>query len=297
MSNNLLYLKNKALKQAKIEHKYKKNVFNLSKKPIKDTKTKEMLPNIIKNINNNQKKEDKKQVDLSIMSGQTVLFQDIHYPRYITNSIISKDKSGVIQNAQKDIQNILKKYEDLSKLIYSQFNKKKTIAVIETVNKEVSDVDVTEIKNKCIDLFKSKINNNLNIDHIYKSLQEIVDQVYPKAGSKEDKILQSKIVNHYYNKNIEETNEMKNFDQCMKGILLNLGVCRHKALLVCFLLDSINIKSMPMITKDESHAYNVIKVNNKCYKIDTHFRNKPKQYDFLDDCILDIQKQFARGEI
>ena len=70
-----------------------------------------MLPNIIKNINNNQKKEDKKQVDLSIMSGQTVLFQDIHYPRYITNSIISKDKSGVIQNAQKDIQNILKKYE------------------------------------------------------------------------------------------------------------------------------------------------------------------------------------------
>ena len=49
MSNNLLYLKNKALKQAKIEHKYKKNVFNLRTKPIKDTKTKEMLPNIIKN--------------------------------------------------------------------------------------------------------------------------------------------------------------------------------------------------------------------------------------------------------
>lgn len=189
--------------------------------------------------------------------------------------IDEKDKTELeetLKNTEKSssekrqaIIKMFRKYQDNPELI-------KTF--LEIINQNTSENDIKKAKQEAWDVFNAYLNNNYRADNVIKALQSTVDTLYKKDNYYSG-LLQDCLVGN----EIEHTQECHDFDDKYIGLVYGLGVCRHMAKLVNYLITSLNQEGIQVCSIDNGeHSWNYLrfkKDDDSSYTyhgVDTYFQ-------------------------
>lgn len=181
--------------------------------------------------------------------------------------VILKSDQLTLQDKKTEIIKMFEQYQGNSDFI-------KTL--LEIINKNTSENDIENAKNKALEAFKDSLKDDYRANNVIKALQETISKFYPKDN---DRVLQDCLVNltnKKSGKNIQGTQECNNFDDKNIGLVYGLGVCRHMAKLVNYLITTLNQERIQTCSIDNGgHAWNYLRFKNgdnnyTYYKVDTY---------------------------
>lgn len=177
---------------------------------------------------------------------------------------ILKSDQLTLQEKKTEIIKMFKQYQGNSDLI-------KTL--LEIINKNTSENDIENAKNKALNAFKDSLKDDYSEQNVINALQSTVDTFYKKDNYYSG-LLQDCLVGN----EIESAPECNNFDDKNIGLVYGLGVCRHMAKLVNYLITSLNkqnIQACSVNDRYHRHAWNYLRFKNgdnnyTYYKVDTY---------------------------
>ncbi|UKI41840.1 MAG: hypothetical protein L6V95_02085 [Candidatus Melainabacteria bacterium] len=106
------------------------------------------------------------------------------------------------------------------------------------INKNTSKEDSEKAKQEALKAFKDSLKGDYSEQNVINTLQETINRFYPKDN---DDCLQDCLVNlKKSEKNIQATKTCYKFDNNNIGLVYGLGVCRHMATLVNYLIKNLN---------------------------------------------------------
>ena len=123
--------------------------------------------------------------------------------------------------------------------------------------------------------FNDSLQKDYSEQNVINALQETINRFYPKDN---DGVLQACLVGN----EIEHTQECHDFDDKYIGLVYGLGVCRHMATLVNYLIKNLNKQNIQACSIDNGgHAWNYLRFKNDngtytYHKVDTYFSNISK---------------------
>lgn len=176
--------------------------------------------------------------------------------------VILKSDEMTLQDKKTEIIKMFKQYQGNSDLI-------KTL--LEIINKNTSENDIENAKNKALEAFKDSLQNDYSEQNVINALQSTVDTFYKKDNYYSG-LLQDCLVGN----EIESAQECNNFDDKNIGLVYGLGVCRHMAKLVNYLITTLNQERIQTCSIDNGgHAWNYLRFKNgdnnyTYYKVDTY---------------------------
>lgn len=188
---------------------------------------------------------------------------------------IQKDKTEF----EKTLKNKSKTPEEKRQAIVEIFTTyRNDFDAIETllgiINKNTSKEDSEKAKQEALQAFKDSLKGDYSADNVKKALQETINGFYPKDN---DRVLQDCLVNlKKSEKNIQATKTCYKFDNNNIGLVYGLGVCRHMATLVNYLIKNLNKQNIQACSTDDvAHAWNYLRFKNgdnsyTYYKVDTY---------------------------
>lgn len=176
--------------------------------------------------------------------------------------VILKSDEMTLQDKKTEIIKMFKQYQGNSDFI-------KTL--LEIINKNTSENDIENAKNKALEAFKDSLQNDYSEQNVINALQSTVDTFYKKDNYYSG-LLQDCLVGN----EIESAQECNNFDDKYIGLVYGLGVCRHMAKLVNYLITTLNQERIQTCSIDNGgHAWNYLRFKNgdnnyTYYKVDTY---------------------------
>lgn len=176
--------------------------------------------------------------------------------------VILKSDEMTLQDKKTEIIKMFKQYQGNSDFI-------KTL--LEIINKNTSENDIENAKNKALEAFKDSLQNDYSEQNVINALQSTVDTFYKKDNYYSG-LLQDCLVGN----EIESAQECNNFDDKYIGLVYGLGVCRHMAKLVNYLITNLNKQNIQACSIDNGgHAWNYLRFKNgdnnyTYYKVDTY---------------------------
>lgn len=181
--------------------------------------------------------------------------------------VILKSDQLTLQEKKTEIIKMFEQYQGNSDLIKTDFIK----TLLEIINKNTSENDIENAKNKALEAFKDSLQNDYSEQNVINALQSTVDTFYKKDNYYSG-LLQDCLVGN----EIESAPECNNFDDKYIGLVYGLGVCRHMAKLVNYLITTLNQERIQTCSIDNGgHAWNYLRFKNgdnnyTYYKVDTY---------------------------
>lgn len=176
-----------------------------------------------------------------------------------------KDTEKSLKAKRKAIIKMFRKYQGNPKLI-------KTF--LEIINQNTSENDIEKAKQEALKAFKDSLKDDYSEQNVIKCLQETINKFYKQDNSSYD-LLPYCLVGE----KIESTQECNKFDDKDIGLVYGLGVCRHMAKLVNYLITSLNQEGIQVCSIDNGeHSWNYLrfkKDDDSSYTyhgVDTYFQ-------------------------
>lgn len=176
-----------------------------------------------------------------------------------------KDTEKSLKAKRKAIIKMFRKYQGNPKLI-------KTF--LEIINQNTSENDIEKAKQDALNAFKDSLKDDYSEQNVIKCLQETINKFYKQDNSFYD-LLPYCLVGE----KIESAPECNKFDDKDIGLVYGLGVCRHMAKLVNYLITSLNKEGIQVCSIDNGeHSWNYLrfkKDDDSSYTyhgVDTYFQ-------------------------
>lgn len=159
------------------------------------------------------------------------------------------------------------------------------------INQNTSNEDIENAKQEAWNVFNAYLNNDYRADNVIKALQSTVDTLYKEDNCYSD-LLQDCLVGN----EIEHTQECHDFDDKYIGLVYGLGVCRHMAKLVNYLITNLNKQNIQACSIDNGgHAWNYLRFKNgdnsyTYHRVDTYGVYKTQEFN-QDSMINDTREK------
>lgn len=189
--------------------------------------------------------------------------------------IDEKDKTEL----EKTLKNTEKSSSEKRQAIIKMFRKYQgnpelIKTFLEIINQNTSENDIEKAKQDALNAFKDSLKDDYSEQNVIKCLQETINKFYKQDNSFYD-LLPYCLVGE----KIESAPECNDFDDKDIGLAYGLGVCRHMAKLVNYLITSLNQEGIQVCSIDDGeHSWNYLrfkKDDDSSYTyhgVDTYFQ-------------------------
>ena len=157
------------------------------------------------------------------------------------------------------------------------------------INKNTSNEDINQAKKNALKAFNDSLQKDYSEQNVINALQETINRFYPKDN---DGVLQACLVGN----EIEHTQECHDFDDKYIGLVYGLGVCRHMATLVNYLIKNLNKQNIQACSIDNGgHAWNYLRFKNgdnsyTYHRVDTYGVYETQEFN-QDSMINDTREK------
>ena len=176
-----------------------------------------------------------------------------------------KDTEKSLKAKRKAIIKMFRKYQGNPELI-------KTF--LEIINQNTSENDIEKAKRDALKAFKDSLKDDYSEQNVIKCLQETINKFYKQDNSFYD-LLPYCLVGE----KIESAPECNDFDDKDIGLTYGLGVCRHMAKLVNYLITSLKQEGIQVCSIDNGeHSWNYLRFKKDdgssytYHGVDTYFQ-------------------------
>ena len=176
-----------------------------------------------------------------------------------------KDTEKSLKAKRKAIIKMFRKYQGNHELI-------KTF--LEIINQNTSENDIEKAKQYALKAFKDSLKDDYSEQNVIKCLQETINKFYKQDNSFYD-LLPYCLVGE----KIESAPECNKFDDKDIGLAYGLGVCRHMAKLVNYLITSLKQEGIQVCSIDNGeHSWNYLRFKKDdgssytYHGVDTYFQ-------------------------
>ncbi len=189
--------------------------------------------------------------------------------------IDEKDKTEL----EKTLKNTEKSSSEKRQAIIKMFRKYQgnpelIKTFLEIINQNTSENDIEKAKQDALNAFKDSLKDDYSEQNVIKCLQETINKFYKQDNSFYD-LLPYCLVGE----KIESAPECNDFDDKDIGLAYGLGVCRHMAKLVNYLITSLNQEGIQVCSIDDGkHSWNYLRFKKDdgssytYHGVDTYFQ-------------------------
>lgn len=211
-------------------------------------------------------KKDGKQAtfDFKTQEGRTSRIEEID----------EKDKTELEQTLKNTEKSSSEKRQAIIKMFRKyQGNPELIKTFLEIINQNTSENDIEKAKQDALNAFKDSLKDDYSEQNVIKCLQETINKFYKQDNSFYDLFPYCLV-----GEKIESAPECNKFDDKDIGLAYGLGVCRHMAKLVNYLITSLNQEGIQVCSIDDGkHSWNYLrfKKDNGSYTyhgVDTYFQ-------------------------
>lgn len=189
--------------------------------------------------------------------------------------IDEKDKTELEQTLKNTEKSSSEKRQAIIKMFRKyQGNPELIKTFLEIINQNTSENDIEKAKQDALNAFKDSLKDDYSEQNVIKCLQETINKFYKQDNSFYD-LLPYCLVGE----KIESAPECNDFDDKDIGLAYGLGVCRHMAKLVNYLITSLNQEGIQVCSIDDGeHSWNYLrfkKDDDSSYTyhgVDTYFQ-------------------------
>ena len=189
--------------------------------------------------------------------------------------IDEKDKTELEQTLKNTEKSSSEKRQAIIKMFRKyQGNPELIKTFLEIINQNTSENDIEKAKQYALKAFKDSLKDDYSEQNVIKCLQETINKFYKQDNSFYD-LLPYCLVGE----KIESAPECNKFDDKDIGLVYGLGVCRHMAKLVNYLITSLNKEGIQVCSIDDGeHSWNYLrfkKDDDSSYTyhgVDTYFQ-------------------------
>lgn len=189
--------------------------------------------------------------------------------------IDEKDKTELEQTLKNTEKSSSEKRQAIIKMFRKyQGNPELIKTFLEIINQNTSENDIEKAKQYALKAFKDSLKDDYSEQNVIKCLQETINKFYKQDNSFYD-LLPYCLVGE----KIESAPECNKFDDKDIGLVYGLGVCRHMAKLVNYLITSLNKEGIQVCSIDNGeHSWNYLrfkKDDDSSYTyhgVDTYFQ-------------------------
>lgn len=189
--------------------------------------------------------------------------------------IDEKDKTELEQTLKNTEKSSSEKRQAIIKMFRKyQGNPELIKTFLEIINQNTSENDIEKAKQYALKAFKDSLKDDYSEQNVIKCLQETINKFYKQDNSFYD-LLPYCLVGE----KIESAPECNKFDDKDIGLVYGLGVCRHMAKLVNYLITSLNQEGIQVCSIDDGeHSWNYLrfkKDDDSSYTyhgVDTYFQ-------------------------
>ena len=189
--------------------------------------------------------------------------------------IDEKDKTELEQTLKNTEKSSSEKRQAIIKMFRKyQGNPELIKTFLEIINQNTSENDIEKAKQYALKAFKDSLKDDYSEQNVIKCLQETINKFYKQDNSFYD-LLPYCLVGE----KIESAPECNKFDDKNIGLVYGLGVCRHMAKLVNYLITSLNKEGIQVCSIDNGeHSWNYLrfkKDDDSSYTyhgVDTYFQ-------------------------
>lgn len=188
--------------------------------------------------------------------------------------IDEKDKTEL----EKTLKNTEKSSSEKRQAIIKMFRKYQgnpelIKTFLEIINQNTSENDIEKAKRDALNAFKDSLKDDYSEQNVIKCLQETINKFYKQDNSFYD-LLPYCLVGE----KIESAPECNKFDDKDIGLVYGLGVCRHMAKLVNYLITSLKQEGIQVCSIDDGkHSWNYLRFKKDdgsytYHGVDTYFQ-------------------------
>ena len=189
--------------------------------------------------------------------------------------IDEKDKTELEQTLKNTEKSSSEKRQAIIKMFRKyQGNPELIKTFLEIINQNTSENDIEKAKQEALNAFKDSLKDDYSKENVIKCLQETINKFYKQDNSSYD-LLPYCLVGE----KIESAQDCNKFDDKYIGLVYGLGVCRHMAKLVNYLITSLNQEGIQVCSIDNGeHSWNYLrfkKDDDSSYTyhgVDTYFQ-------------------------
>lgn len=188
--------------------------------------------------------------------------------------IDEKDKTELEQTLKNTEKSSSEKRQAIIKMFRKyQGNPELIKTFLEIINQNTSENDIKKAKQDALNAFKDSLKDDYSEQNVIKCLQETINKFYKQDNSFYD-LLPYCLVGE----KIESAPECNKFDDKDIGLVYGLGVCRHMAKLVNYLITSLNQEGIQVCSIDDGkHSWNYLRFKKDdgsytYHGVDTYFQ-------------------------
>lgn len=189
--------------------------------------------------------------------------------------IDEKDKTELEQTLKNTEKSSSEKRQAIIKMFRKyQGNPELIKTFLEIINQNTSENDIEKAKQYALKAFKDSLKDDYSEQNVIKCLQETINKFYKQDNSFYD-LLPYCLVGE----KIESAPECNKFDDKDIGLAYGLGVCRHMAKLVNYLITSLNQEGIQVCSIDDGkHSWNYLRFKKDdgssytYHGVDTYFQ-------------------------
>lgn len=188
--------------------------------------------------------------------------------------IDEKDKTELEQTLKNTEKSSSEKRQAIIKMFRKyQGNPELIKTFLEIINQNTSENDIEKAKQDALNAFKDSLKDDYSEQNVIKCLQETINKFYKQDNSFYD-LLPYCLVGE----KIESAPECNDFDDKDIGLAYGLGVCRHMAKLVNYLITSLNQEGIQVCSIDDGkHSWNYLRFKKDgssytYHRVDTYFQ-------------------------
>lgn len=189
--------------------------------------------------------------------------------------IDEKDKTELEQTLKNTEKSSSEKRQAIIKMFRKyQGNPELIKTFLEIINQNTSENDIEKAKQDALNAFKDSLKDDYSEQNVIKCLQETINKFYKQDNSFYD-LLPYCLVGE----KIESAPECNDFDDKDIGLVYGLGVCRHMAKLVNYLITSLNQEGIQVCSIDDGkHSWNYLRFKKDdgssytYHGVDTYFQ-------------------------
>ena len=211
-------------------------------------------------------KKDGKQAtfDFKTQEGRTSRIEEID----------EKDKTELEQTLKNTEKSSSEKRQAIIKMFRKyQGNPELIKTFLEIINQNTSENDIKKAKQDALNAFKDSLKDDYSEQNVIKCLQETINKFYKQDNSFYDLFPYCLV-----GEKIESAPECNKFDDKDIGLAYGLGVCRHMAKLVNYLITSLNQEGIQVCSIDDGkHSWNYLRFKKDdgsytYHGVDTYFQ-------------------------
>ena len=189
--------------------------------------------------------------------------------------IDEKDKTELEQTLKNTEKSSSEKRQAIIKMFRKyQGNPELIKTFLEIINQNTSENDIEKAKQDALNAFKDSLKDDYSEQNVIKCLQETINKFYKQDNSFYD-LLPYCLVGE----KIESAPECNDFDDKDIGLTYGLGVCRHMAKLVNYLITSLKQEGIQVCSIDNGeHSWNYLRFKKDdgssytYHGVDTYFQ-------------------------